>query len=90
MIYNCLHFPVKVPGASLFLFTLCMEFFTFNSESFLPCSCTFMCIFLKLVLIFLIILFQTTDSSDAARDVLIDGIKHLPNSKLLLEVYICN
>ncbi|KAL5577132.1 hypothetical protein UlMin_018831 [Ulmus minor] len=29
--------------------------------------------------------YMITDSADAARDVLIDGIKHLPNCKLLLE-----
>lgn len=30
--------------------------------------------------------FQITSKSDAARDILIDGIKHVPHSKLLLEV----
>ena len=29
---------------------------------------------------------QSTGSADAARDILVDGIKHVPNCKLLLKV----
>lgn len=41
---------------------------------------------LDMVIDILLSCLKMTGRADAARDVLIDGIKHLPNSKLLLEV----